>query len=283
MMKIDAPAQSAPAKGAPSKGAPAKGGPVRRRPPRPYDRLRAGARAALRGRHPAFGKLVPAAIGIFILATAVAVAMETVPDLPPWIARTLMIFELVAVGVFAAEYVLRLLVAKRPLNYALSFWGIVDLLSFLPTLLFLGTDMLAARVLRLLRLVRLLKLFKRETAFDRLTKAVREVGEELSLVAIAAAITLYLAAVGIYFFEHRAQPEDFGSIPQSLWWALVTLTTVGYGDAVPVTGGGRVFAGLVIIVGLGIVALPTALMTAALMRGAKAARDDRHPNRRDEP
>ncbi|MEL7349461.1 MAG: potassium channel family protein, partial [Pseudomonadota bacterium] len=101
--------------------------------------------------------------------------------------------------------------------------------------------------------------------------------------AAARAITLYLAAVGIYFFEHRAQPEDFGSIPQSLWWALVTLTTVGYGDAVPVTGGGRVFAGLVIIVGLGIVALPTALMTAALMRGAKAARDDRHPNRRDEP
>lgn len=205
-------------------------------------------------------------ITFFIVGTGVAVALETMPDLPAKAQRALVAFELVAAAIFAVEYGLRLAVARDRVRYAVSFWGLVDLVAFLPTFLALGSEALALRTLRLVRLLRLLKLIKRDTAFDRITHAIVSIREELLLVLLAAAVMIYLAAVGIYLFEHRVQPDAYGSVPESLWWALVTLTTVGYGDVVPITTGGRIFAGVVIIVGIGIVALPTALVTAALMQ-----------------
>ena len=90
---------------------------------------------------------------------------------------------------------------------------------------------------------------------------------------IIASITLYLCAAGIYFFEHDAQPEKFESIPHSLWWAIATLTTVGYGDVYPITAGGRIFTGLVLLVGLGVVAVPVGLISAALT-GARTDASD---------
>ncbi|MEM7496677.1 MAG: potassium channel family protein [Pseudomonadota bacterium] len=226
---------------------------------------REGLAAALQGRDPTLGAAVPRLIGAFILLTAVAVALETMPGLPGWLRILLGVFEVVAVSVFLCEYILRLIAAERPLRYATSLWGIIDLLSFLPTLLLLGFDLLGLRALRLLRLLRLLKLIERDAPVRRLWQVLGHVRDELVAVLAAGTVTLYLAAAGIYFFEHEAQPQAFSSIPASMWWAVATLTTVGYGDVVPVTAGGRIFTGIVMLIGIGIVAVPTALLASALM------------------
>ena len=236
--------------------------------------MKARVLAILDGTDPHVGRRVAFLINALIILSALAVALETVPELKGRFAGAFLGFELFVVAVFAGEYGLRLWASPRPARYAFSFAGLVDLLSFLPTLLFLGTDWQVVRILRLFRLFRLLKLVRFAAASDRLMQAFLRVRDELAIFSALAALTLYLAAVGIYHFEHRAQPEAFGSIPESLWWAVATLTTVGYGDVVPVTAGGRVFTALVLVVGVGIVALPIGLIGSALAEGrAEAARE----------
>ena len=98
------------------------------------------------------------------------------------------------------------------------------------------------------------------------------------LFSVVVSLLLYLSAVGIYYFEHEAQPDKFVSIPHSLWWAVATLTTVGYGDIYPVTGGGRFFTFLVLMLGMGIVAVPTGLVASALTRlNNQEAAEDQQP------
>lgn len=134
----------------------------------------------------------------------------------------------------------------------------------------LGVDLRSVRALRLLRLFHLLKLARYGSAARRLQRATLLVREELVLFTGAASVLIFLAAVGIYYFERDAQPAAFASVFHSLWWAVITLTTVGYGDVYPVTVGGRVFTFLVLMVGLGIVAVPTGLIASALSK----ARDE---------
>jgi len=122
------------------------------------------------------------------------------------------------------------------------------------------------RVLRLLRLVRLLKLLHTNRAMKRLQLALRSIRGELAVFAVLACIVLYIAGVGIYIFEHEAQPEAFSSLPISLWWAIVSFTTVGYGDIYPITAAGRIFTAALLFVGLGVIAVPTALISSALIR-----------------
>lgn len=225
---------------------------------------RARMLAILDGTDPATGRWIAVSLNVLILLSAISVALETVDSAVACCGAALTVFEAVVVAVFATEYVLRLWATPKPLSYAFSVAGIIDLLAFLPSLLFLAYDLRAIRVLRLLRLLRLAKLLRYAKAVDKLTNAFHRVREELVVVSLLALLVLYLSAVGIYHFEHRAQPEVFGSIPESLWWALATLTTVGYGDVYPVTAGGRVFTGLVLLVGLGVVAVPTGLIATAL-------------------
>jgi voltage-gated potassium channel len=99
---------------------------------------------------------------------------------------------------------------------------------------------------------------------NRFGKALNLAREEAVLFMLVTAILLFLSAVGIYYFEHQAQPDNFKSIPHSLWWAVATLTTVGYGDVYPITAGGRVFTFVILMIGLGIVAVPAGLVAAAL-------------------
>lgn len=120
------------------------------------------------------------------------------------------------------------------------------------------------RLIRLLRLLRILKLVRYNQALNRFSKAIYIAKEELAIFALASLVMLYLAAVGIYHFEHNAQPEVFRSIFDSLWWAVATLTTVGYGDIYPITTGGRLFTFLVLMLGLGLVAVPTGIIASSL-------------------
>ncbi|WP_348704200.1 ion transporter, partial [uncultured Neptuniibacter sp.] len=145
-----------------------------------------------------------------------------------------------------------------------SFYGLIDLLAILPFYLAFAIDLRTLRLIRFLRLMRVLKLARYNKAMLRFNKALLLAKEELIIFTISSIVMLYLSAVGIYHFENEAQPEVFRSIFDSLWWAVATLTTVGYGDIYPITTGGRVFTFGILMVGLGLIAVPTGIIASAL-------------------
>jgi voltage-gated potassium channel len=199
-----------------------------------------------------------------IVLSLVTFSIDTLPDLSAGTREILDTIEVMTVAVFTVEYLLRILVARNRMRFIFSFYGLVDLAAILPFYLASGLDLRAVRVFRLLRLIRILKLFKYNQAIGRLYRALVIVKEELILFGFVSLIMLYLSAVGIYYFEYEAQPEQFKSVFHSLWWAVTTLTTVGYGDMFPVTTGGKVFTFVVLMIGLSIVAVPTGLLASAL-------------------
>lgn len=217
------------------------------------------------GTHPTAGSGIALAHQGLIIASAVAIALETLPNLAGWALAGLKGFEIAVLALFSLEYLIRLVCSPRPLRYAFSFWGIVDLVACLPFLLLLSPEWAAMRTLRLLRLFRVLKLLHTNRALQRLEKALHDNRGELGVFALLAFIILYIAGVGIYIFEHEAQPEAFSSIPISLWWAVVSFTTVGYGDIYPITAEGRIFTTAILFIGLGVIAVPTAIITSALI------------------
>jgi voltage-gated potassium channel len=140
----------------------------------------------------------------------------------------------------------------------------------LPFYLQLGLDLRSLRVFWLFRIFRLFKLARYGDAARRMAAAFRLVRVDLAVFGVGAVFVLYLAAVGIYFFEREAQPEAFASVIHAFWWALATLTTVGYGDVYPITLGGRLFTFFILMVGLGVFAVPTGLITMAMVNTRKA-------------
>ncbi len=211
--------------------------------------------------------------GVIVLAV-LTYTFATVPDLSPSAFTAIVLLEALVVGFFAADYAARLISSPHPFKYAFSFWGIVDLLAWLPAVLFVGSSFTAARALRLVQLARILKLVRLAHAFDHMIAAVRDIRDQLLIFLMLTLIVLFLAAVGIYHFEHDAQPEVFASIPHALWWAVATLSTVGYGDIYPITAGGRFFTAIVLLVGLAVIAVPTGLISAALVSKQEEKKDD---------
>lgn len=212
------------------------------------------------------GKLFDLTIQLLIVVSIVAFSIETIPGLSATYVDLLGKIEIACVMVFTIEYFLRILVADRKLKFIFSFYGMIDLLAILPFYLPVAFDLRSLRALRLLRLFRVLKLVRYSRAIRRFHLAFLMVKEELILFLAVASMLVFLAAVGIYHFENEAQPKIFSSVPHSLWWAIVTLTTVGYGDAVPITAVGRIFTFFVLLVGLGVIAVPSGLFASALTR-----------------
>lgn len=205
-------------------------------------------------------------IQALILITIVAFSFETIPDLKPETKNLLHQIEIVCVVIFTIEYVLRIYVADNKPKFIFSFFGIIDLLAILPFYLSLGLGLASLRALRFLRLFRILKLARYNRAIQNFSRAIKSAKEEIMLFFFITLMLIYFAAVGIYYFEHEAQPEHFSSVFDSLWWAIITLTTVGYGDVYPITIGGRVFTFVLLLIGLGIVAIPTGIISSALSR-----------------
>ncbi len=218
------------------------------------------------------GRVFDLSIQFLILVSLISFAVETLPGLSPATQRALRLLEIIIVAIFTAEYLLRLLVANRKLRFIFSFYGLTDLFAILPFYITSGIDLRSIRVLRLVRLVRILKLVRYSQAIQRFHRAFVIAREEIVLFFVVSVMLLYVAAVGIYYFERGAQPEAFSSVFHSLWWAVATLTTVGYGDVYPVTAGGRVFTALVLFVGLGIVAVPAGLVASALSEARRQER-----------
>ena len=213
--------------------------------------------------HVTFGRW-DIAIQVLIVFSLVSFGIETIPDLSSQWRKGLRIAEIACVGIFTVEYLVRLSLSRPPLGYAFSFFGLVDLAAILPFYLATGLDLRSARAFRLLRLIRIFKLTRYSIAARRFHRAFVIVRDELILFGFTALILLYLAAVGIYCFENGAQPDKFSSVFDSLWWAIVTLTTVGYGDIYPITIGGRIFTFFILVLGLGTVAIPSGLFASAL-------------------
>ncbi len=205
-------------------------------------------------------------IELLVIANLVALAFETLPDLSPFWHATLWRFEVFCALVYTVEYAVRLHRARPHWKYAVSFYGIIDLLAILPFYLMVSFNLQAVRAFRLLRLLRLFKLVRYTNATYRFRRAFAIARDDLILFGVIALIVLYLSAIGIYYFEHDSQPERFTSIFDSLWWAVSTLTTVGYGDIYPVTPGGRLFTFIVLVLGLGVIAVPSGLLASALSR-----------------
>lgn len=216
-------------------------------------------------------------IGALIVLSLVTFSIETLPDLSAPTRTLLRAMEVGTVAVFTMEYLLRVIVADNRIRYVTSFFGLIDLAAILPFYLTTGLDLRSLRAVRLFRLLRVLKLARYSKAVQRLHRAFHLVREEIVLFFVVACLLLYFAAVGIYYFENPAQPELFRSVIQRLWWAVATLTTVGYGDMCPITTGGRVFTFVVLMLGLGVVAVPAGLFPSALSQ-ARREEDTARPN-----
>ena len=218
------------------------------------------------------GLLFDLSIQVLIIASIVTFSIETLPNLDQDLLKILAALELTFISIFTFEYILRYLVAERKTKFVFSFWGIIDLLAILPFyLVSLGFtyNFIMLRAFRLLRLVRILKLGRYSKSLSRMTLAIKIARYDLLLALATTAIMLLVASFGIYQFENPAQPDKFSSVFESLWWALATLTTVGYGDIYPITLGGRIFTGVILMIGLGIVALPAGIIASSLTEARK--------------
>ena len=228
-----------------------------------------------------------------IIVAVISAVLETEPLIVRGRERFFEGLELAIGIVFLGEYASRIWIAadnprfKRyrypRLRYAITPMAIIDLLAVAPILFsFGGAPSLALRFFRVLRVLRLAKLGRTSDAWDDIRDAVRERKHEFGLILGLLGLTVLLSGSLLYLAEAEAQPEKFGSIPRSLWWAIVTLTTVGYGDAYPVTALGRFLAGIIAITGVTIIALPTGIFAASFSdamerrrRKSRSAADER--------
>ena len=212
------------------------------------------------------GKYFDYFIQLIIILSLISFSLETLPNISEEFRLVLEKFEFISIVIFSIEYLLRVLVTKKPVSYIFSFYGIIDILAILPFYLNRFLDLRFLRAFRIFRIFRALKLIRYSKALNRFNVAFKIVKEELVLFFIVILIMLFIVSAGIYSFENEAQPEVFKSIFHSAWWSIVTLTTVGYGDVYPITLGGKIFTFFVLIIGIGIVAVPAGLVGTALSK-----------------
>ena len=219
-------------------------------------------------------------IGLFILVSVnvLAVSLETVDSLQRAYVDIFWWIEVVSVFLFTLEYGLRfwsvaasanergMSSLKARLSYVFSPTGIIDLVAILPSLLPLLFGSIDLRWLRILRLARLFKFSHYTSALEDLISSVRRERQSFVATIYLLFLALMISSTLIYVFEHELQPENFGSIPESMWWSFVTLTTVGYGDVVPITAAGRAIAALTALMGVCVVALLTGIVATGFSK-----------------
>ncbi len=226
------------------------------------------------------GRAFDLSIQALIVLSLLTFTIETLPGLSPTAKRWLFGIEVGTVLIFTLEYLMRLFLADKKLKFAFSFFGLIDLLAIVPFYIAMGLDFRSVRIFRFLRLFRAFKMVRYSKAIRRFQRAFLIAREELVLFVVVTLMLLYFSAVGIYYFENEAQPDKFASVIHSLWWAVSTLTTVGYGDIYPVTTGGKVFTFLVLLMGLGIVAVPAGLLASALSKARAMDEEQDEPENR---
>ena len=218
-----------------------------------------------------FGFVFDRFMMILILLNVLAIVLETVASIHAQYANFFFYFEIFSVAIFTIEYLLRIwsCTENKAENFDHPVWGrirfafspmaIIDLVAFLPFYLsaFFAIDL---RILRIIRLLRLLKLTRYSPALIIIRAVIKNQSRALTAAFFIMLIAILFTSSIIFLFEHEAQPENFASIPHSMWWSLATLTTVGYGDVTPITMGGKIFGGLTMVLAIGMLALPTGVI-----------------------
>lgn len=213
-----------------------------------------------------------------IILNVIALILESYADIYKEYEQTFVIFETVSVIIFSLEYILRLWsstsnthykgnnVIKR-IRYIFSTYGIIDLLAIMPFYLplFFTFDLRILRMIRLFRLLRILKIGRYSKSFKTINSVLKETKSELAITVFVAFVLLVISSALMFYIEQDVQPEHFKSIGHSFWWAVATLTTVGYGDVYPVTAMGKVLGGVIALIGVGFVALPTGIISSAFV------------------
>lgn len=208
------------------------------------------------------GKIFDIILIVAIIFSIILVMLESVKELDSQYHNFFNISEWVITILFSIEYVLRIITVKKPKQYIFSFYGIIDLLSTIPKYLsmFIGGAhaLVALRALRLLRIFRILKLVRFVGATNMLGKALK--ASRFKILVFISAVMIICVIIGTIMYLVEGDPSGFTSIPRSIYWAIVTLTTVGYGDIAPQTALGQFLASLVMILGYGIIAIPTGIV-----------------------
>jgi len=218
------------------------------------------------------GKLFDIILLIVILLSVVLVMLESIGSIESKYANILDILEWVITILFSVEYIARIISVKSPKSYVFSFYGIIDFLSIIPkyiSLFILGTNsLLALRALRLLRVFRILKLTRFIGESANFGKALKRSRAKIA-VFITFVIVLCIILGTIMYLVENEHDSGFTSIPRSVYWAIVTLTTVGYGDIAPITSLGQFIASMIMILGYGIIAIPTGIVTSEMTKNEK--------------
>ncbi|WP_430392425.1 ion transporter [Dyella sp. 20L07] len=226
------------------------------------------------GHDDAPGRLFDLVLIIAILSSIIVAMLDTVADLHTRFARAFYVLEWVFTVAFTLEYVMRLLVVARPRRYALSFFGVIDLLAVLPTylsLLFTGSQyLLVIRAVRILRIFRVLKMTRYVGEADMLWSTLVRARRKI-FIFISTILTLVLI-FGALMYLVEGPENGFTSIPRAMYWAVVTMTTVGFGDITPHTTLGQILTSLIMLVGYSIIAVPTGIFAAELAAGIRDAR-----------
>ncbi|MCB1970126.1 MAG: ion transporter [Geminicoccaceae bacterium] len=222
------------------------------------------------------------AIIALIAINVIAVTLETDQDLYNAHARWFHLFDVISVAIFSVEYAIRLWVCVEApeaqghrfprLRYMVTPMAVIDLLAILPFYLtaIFHVDL---RFLRALRLLRIFKLTRYSTTMTILLEVFREEASTFFASFFILFILLILTASGAYLVEHEVQPDKFGSVPMAMWWAVVTLTTVGYGDVTPITAAGKVFGAFATVIGVGMAAMPAGILASGLADHLHRRRD----------
>jgi voltage-gated potassium channel len=213
-----------------------------------------------------------------ILLSVATVILESVRQVRVQYGDLLYVLEWLFTFLFTVEYCLRLVSVRHPVRYARSFFGIVDLLAIIPTYLSIFVPgshyLLVIRILRLLRVFRLLKLSEYVAEADTLRRALRASSRKISV--FISAVVLLVVIIGAMMYVIEGEANGFTSIPRSIYWAVVTLTTVGYGDLSPRTSLGQIVASIVMVIGYGIIAVPTGIVSVELAQAVRQKKVTSH-------
>lgn len=224
------------------------------------------------------GKLFDTVLIIAILASVVVVILDSVQTMPAWTDTLFLVLEWFFTILFTVEYVLRIISVRKPWRYIFSFYGIVDLLSILPTYLGLfipnAHELMVIRMLRLLRIFRVFKLVRFLGEADALSRAFISSRHKIAVFLTAVLIIITIMAALMHVIEYNAGNKGFSSLPQSMYWAVVTMTTVGYGDITPITVVGKFLSATMMLIGYSMIIVP-----AGILSGEIAAEAQRHAKR----
>lgn len=222
-------------------------------------------------------KYVELFISVLIILNVIAIFIESYKQLDPSYKVILRQFEIFSIVIFTIEYALRIWTAdlkytsvtagEARLKFIFSSYGIIDLIAILPFFLPLVVklDFRILRVLRLLRLLRVFKLGRHSSSLKLIGSVLKDTKEDLAVTTFVVFILLIISSTLMFYLENDSQPEAFNNIGQSLWWAVATHTTVGYGDIYPITFGGKILGSIIALLGIGIVALPTGIISSSFI------------------